>query len=96
MLHTPGPWIQEGRYVEAFNDQKVCTFGCEVYGPEDEALADARLISAAPDLLTALVALINKASWNSTSGYWTIGPMSDHPEGTLAFAHAAIAKAKGE
>ena len=51
--HTPGPWTQDGRHVEAF-DGKEITMGCEVYGPEDEAAANARLIAACPEMYELL------------------------------------------
>ncbi len=65
---TPGPWVRDGRMVEATNSEKETIMACEVYGPElghwDQeaqvaAEANAQLIAAAPDLLDALVYLAN-------------------------------------
>jgi hypothetical protein len=48
--HTPGPWEQNGRYIES-NGMTIC----EMFGENlDEREASARLIAAAPELLDAL------------------------------------------
>lgn len=61
--HTPGPWqwrpIMDGFYHELVgaDDMRVHSDGsaCGEYGPDiDVAGPDARLIAAAPDLLSAL------------------------------------------
>jgi hypothetical protein len=87
--HTPGPWVQEGRHVEAF-DGKECVMGIEIYGPEDEALANARLIAAAPELLEVL---------RFTLAELEVSAIRDglEPEELVAVtkARAAIAKAEG-
>ena len=55
--HTPGPWHRIDRTVYALNDQQINRFWAVVqdaHTPDDELLANARLIAAAPDLLAAL------------------------------------------
>lgn len=87
--HTPGPWA----FAKYSNKQ----FGLGKQGEgaffflqcvhdtanDPEAIADARLISAAPDLLEALRGLISVFSSNST-------------EQEIISAREAIAKATGE
>ena len=95
--HTPGPWVLsdewEGILVHA---PQSCKFVCEVTetnpvytNPESgisnaEALANARLIAAAPDLLFALENLLAVKNGEG-------GTVFDSDE----IARAAIAKAKG-
>jgi hypothetical protein len=65
MVHTPGPWLREGRFVYALRDTffagkpaKENIFDCCVQGhgtPEEEKEANARLIAAAPELLKYLI-----------------------------------------
>jgi len=49
--HTPGPWIEVGRYIETEGH-----IICEMFsaGSREERDANQRLIAAAPDLLEAL------------------------------------------
>jgi hypothetical protein len=57
--HTPGPWIidKEERWVIHEPEGKSGTLVVpEIYLDDDEAIANARLIAAAPDLLEALEA----------------------------------------
>jgi hypothetical protein len=68
MTHTPGPWgyDADSREVFADTDQHGCGWIALISGndtnnkptPEPERLANAHLIAAAPDLLTALRALM--------------------------------------
>lgn len=53
MSHTPGPWEARGGYV---CDSKAVTLliAENAYRPEDEAIANAVLAAAAPELLEAL------------------------------------------
>lgn len=90
-LHAPGPWKQEGRHVEAFDGPEVI-FGCEVYGPEDEAIANARLISVAPDLLEACKALLDGGP---DCGCGAEGHVCGWPK-VKQQAEAAIARAEGQ
>lgn len=89
--HTPGPWSIEPQWSER-NDGSVAVVNrshsgddwdvCQVHSSE----ANARLIAASPELLSALIAMEAKAgkqNWND-----------QYPE-QLAAAQAAIAKATG-
>lgn len=62
MKHTPGPWLvcEDGRNVYQ-PDLDVCITSDNVYTAvlnDREALANARLIAAAPDLHKALIRLL--------------------------------------
>ena len=83
MSHTPAPWtwIPADERIVGSNDEVV------VYELNTSA-ADAQLISAAPDLLAALVALRGD-SWRHTVDW---GPREER-EAIEAAADAAIAKA---
>lgn len=87
--HTPGPWA-----VNPFNAQVDAFVGgeplpvCQLLWPtdertEEETFANARLIAAAPDLLEALVTLVEAEPGTMTREMWDD-------------ARAAIAKARGE
>ncbi len=92
--HTPGPWVVVGsrtKYVEArlvgslMQEVAACgpTLADEGYGQQQEA--NARLIAAAPDLLEALKALLERYA------------LAIGNEGIECYqARAAIAKATGE
>lgn len=83
--HTPGPWM----YTKCRCGDPVCRAyhisHSRSNGGFDEA--DARLIAAAPNLLSALEAMV-KTFGNSTV-------LSDYGRGVVAQANAAIAKAEG-
>ena len=97
--HTPGPWVVEPENYDCDGGTLVRTKGkiclANVWGvmfaktPDDESLANARLIAAAPDLLEALEYL---------AGACELALDNDYPEGRdpVSVARAAIAKAKGE
>jgi hypothetical protein len=86
--HTPGPWAVEqggdgpgGYWIEAVNEAKtICGRGAWSNRPA-ESLANAHLIAAAPELLEALSAVVNRSP-----GDWKRW----HER-----ASAAIAKAEG-
>lgn len=97
---TPGPWRlmiddPEQRF-EIAHESEVSEPGCiawvfaadadDMYG---EAMANARLIAAAPDLLAALIALEGDCwcPWDR---------IVDHHTAPCIQARAAIAKARGE
>ena len=85
-LHTPGPWqLTIGEYDAAIhNDVTIASIN-------DDALAweaNARLISAAPDLLSALDLILNKINAH--------GLENKHMIAAIEKAELAIAKAKGE
>jgi hypothetical protein len=93
--HTPGPWKVNATPHSSNQDWVVLDSGtngrnkrvCAVYSDNDEA--DARLIAAAPELLEALIGLLDEV--NDMSG--RCGWMGN---GFRAKAHAALAKARGE
>lgn len=90
--HTPGPWTT-GRAINTVDIGKfsfICPFGANSADQVAEIKANARLISAAPDLLAALESVT-----------LAIEQLVDIKQGSpVAFsvrkARAAIAKAKGE
>lgn len=64
--HTPGPWHSTGRYVGSGHAKmNICecsdNSGCWSNAPE--AVANARLIAAAPELLEALLAMTELVEW---------------------------------
>ncbi len=83
--HTPGPWeVFDTICIGVMSTPRECDVahcsGHDSGRSRDEELANARLIAAAPDLLTALERILS---------------YDDQVEGAEA-ARAAIAKAKGE
>jgi hypothetical protein len=83
--HTPGPWKVREDYAGAMSVVSHDHFLARVGPPNTEqAVANARLIAAAPDLLAALQAAENQIIALSPKGY--IAP-------ALGAIHAAIAKA---
>lgn len=99
--HTPGPWIVGGKYTVRTpftSSDWICRTRDERHGHDDnEDEANARLISAAPELLEALKELLDKRCTSmDIVGY---DPQTGHPlnaEGMAALnARAAIAKAEG-
>lgn len=100
--HTPGPWIA------AIDPGITTTNGkCKVFGAKSpffvvidgltdyrEELATARLISAAPEMLEALEALLEVLGVLRQSGVNVLAvPQAVEAR---ALAHKAIAKARGE
>ena len=88
--HTPGPWNWHGPYMTgAFKVTALAeddAILCQVYITGENAVHDAPLIAAAPDLLAALEGLIPiAAAMNINTGVWNA---------QLAAARAAIAKAR--
>jgi hypothetical protein len=89
-MHTPGPWtMTEQGSPSAYVEDSETSIGIEssdrrVAAVEgwDNALDNARLIAAAPDLLAALETMLR------TPNDLALGP-------AIAQARAAIAKAKG-
>lgn len=100
--HTPGPWVQhpdypqivkqDGRPISDIADGVLICSACAhpgsgFYPSEEEGLANARLIAAAPDLLGALRAIVAECS----PGSMTYSADSYLPEHLLDAASAAIA-----
>lgn len=88
--HTPGPWKidSENNRILATDEREtiVCGFCGSCRNPE--VMADAHLIAAAPDLLTALLLYISSGIGNSTD--------FEKQREAYSAARAAIAKAKGD
>lgn len=83
--HTPGPWYQlsSGIYKDV-GDHRYLIAECGCW--DTETLSNARLIAAAPDLLTVLQELQESAA------YWS---EYDVPLGIADRINAAVAKATG-
>jgi len=103
--HTPGPWrlADHGEIVGATRRiAYMQPFGAnQMLG--GEGIANARLISAAPELLEALKWIFSEGFYNEDGDFlircvpWdgkTNPPDTSDPQ-VLTFARAAIAKAKG-
>lgn len=98
---TPGPWTwQEDQSDRSAMPRlvspsgEVCNFGnCERYYPTEGTAPsddDMRLISAAPDLLAALIWFVENDDTNEGM------PGNEYWEAGLNAGRAAIAKATGE
>ncbi|RRV80383.1 hypothetical protein [Stutzerimonas stutzeri] len=88
--HTPGPWSidKEERWVIHEPEGKSGTLVVpEIYLDDDEAIANARLIAAAPELLAAL-----ESAQMALMGYTHQNAVT---LAALEKARAAIAKARG-
>lgn len=78
--HTPGPWVSVGAWVEHPDDNipDICTCNPEDMGQsylprsDQEILANARLIAAAPDMLQAIEELLILCDESDGSQYGTI------------------------
>ncbi len=84
MKYTPGPWkVRRSHYSDSYRYVQI---GKErEYTTLDLLAADARLISAAPDLYEALKEIVD-----ATETGW------DHLDATFTRARAALKKARGE
>ena len=85
--HTPGPWSidKEERWVIHEPEGKSGTLVVpEIYLDDDEAIANARLIAAAPELLEALESFPGFLCGTESGDAW------------IDQMRAAIAKARGE
>jgi len=85
--HTPGPW-QIGNFdpntvFDCDGEKRGCSPIATMQGTAAERKANARLIAAAPDLLDALVKMLD---------VWEHGGTTPYP---IAEARAAIKKATG-
>ncbi len=84
--HTPGPWHVDAQYICRADGVAIADVwqSMEVSGEDTEA--NARLIAAAPDLLTALEELLP----------YVTGSMRSTTDPLVEAARAAIAAARGE
>ena len=93
--NTPGPWYGVGAWVEHPNDDTpdICTCDPTVLGQKGrdygEILANTALIAAAPDLLDAAVAVVER--WDSPD--WSDGI---HTRDCIDRLRRAIARATGK
>lgn len=92
--HTPGPWLLEDRTVYALNERGQNRFSASVqdaHAPAYELIANARLMSAAPDLLDALECLKRELILSDVD----MGYIESHFRPWLNKAESAVAKARG-
>jgi hypothetical protein len=85
--HTLGPWGLPNQYVKV----RKCNFLSHVHWDDEEGIANARLIAAAPDLLAALqgvMDILGRAESNASGN-----PEWDYVGPRVAAARAAISKA---
>ena len=100
--YTQGPWVTHPDGIASdcgMPDYKIIgpNLGrqvCHVYVDDEQDLANAHLIAAAPDLLEALASLFNLANHFNVSGVYFTD--DDGNREALEAAEVAIAKAKGE
>jgi len=92
--HTPGPWFAVGYQVEIESETvaDICTTNANLFGQpglhdDAMAMANARLIAAAPDLLKMLEVARDSLEVSNYEG---------EEDEVLAAIAAVIAKAKGE
>ena len=92
--HTPGPWFAVGYQVEIESDTvaDICTTNAHLFGQgglhdDARAMANARLIAAAPDLLRLLEVARDCLEVSNYEG---------EDDEVLAAIRAALANAKGE
>lgn len=92
--HTPGPWFAVGYQVEIQSDTvaDICTTNAHLFGQgglhdDARAMANARLIAAAPDLLRLLEVARDCLEVSNYEG---------EDDEVLAAIRAALANAKGE
>ena len=89
MSHTPGPWMSQGIVVFAPHEDHIIAEATYVGGKIgfNQAVANARLIAAAPDLLAALRAIESAYDGSMT-------PLQAISR-TMPVVRAAIGKAEG-
>lgn len=86
--HTEGPWFADGvRFVRQLNGQRnvICRL------PTQFKPADQSLIAAAPELLDALIGILDAAE-----NFYIEGAVNPDKCKDIQAARAAIAKANGE
>ena len=93
--HTPGPWAildraEDSRTHVSNGAHIVCTLGTTRTDGSPNHSANAALIAAAPDLLSALNLLLDKLHAHAP-GLIT----NQHTESAITKAEMAISKAKG-
>lgn len=96
--HTPGPWVQYERNALIIVDKDGASLGDmtpgDPYISNAEALANAKLVVSAPDLLAALDDVVRRFEKQlAASGKYIPAHIYAAHEIALANARAAIAKA---
>jgi hypothetical protein len=87
--HTPGPWKTNCLHIERQNGQSIAATVHDSWQTEEEELANARLIAAAPELLEALQQCVGLLS----VAVMADGATSLYGSPVTQKARAAIAKA---
>jgi hypothetical protein len=92
--HTPGPWIAVGYQVEIASETvaDICTTNAHLFGQpglhdDARAMANARLIAAAPEMLEMLEVARDSLEVSNYEG---------EEDDVLAAIASVIARAKGE
>ena len=83
--HTPGPWYYTGEYVNTATGDNICRIQGRITLRDGAADANAALIAAAPELLSALQALFRQ----------TVTLRLPPDKNCLQMVAAAIDKAEG-
>lgn len=100
--HTPGPWIATGWENTVVNipdiyfggHLTICVYPASGQAPRSEAVANARLIAAAPDLLEALEAIRARIAGEfDNPALVKFGGLRDINEDVNTLAATTIAKA---
>lgn len=100
--HTPGPWRQEHGCLVGANGTSILGDGIHNHDlPDEEREANARLIAAAPELLTACELLLQlvkeyeaetKEEWKDHIADGYVLKLRAEASASIAKAEAAIAK----
>lgn len=101
--HTTGEWIAVGRWVEHVNDAVPDICNCDPGSMDQEGrcdaeiIANARLIAAAPNLLSALKKMLSTLQRTKAIPATTMQAEQQLSEiqAAVAIAKAAVAKAQG-
>ncbi len=91
---TPGPWAWDGDILTAGKSRRHLLYMEEAPGLRNEAAANIHLIAAAPDLYSALTALLNRYRalvHSGDAGFW-----DPEAEEEVINSRDALAKARGE
>jgi len=90
--HTPAPWFVDYPNVSTQKGNHICRFDVSNFIPEERKQANARLIAAAPCLLSALKRLV--AAEDATIGEFE-EPQINELESAMDEALEIISKAEG-
>jgi len=107
MTHTPAPWLvfdihpdKACLYVAPDGVNPICSDVATIYRSNENAIADARLIAAAPELLEALEKAtqeLHEAIYTRAANTWATPEVAyEHANQLTESYRVLIAKAKGE